>query len=66
MLAGGTVATGTPEERVPTADGPPAPVRRRVAGFRFGVGAITAGLAGFLLLRWFETLSRRYASLERS
>jgi ABC-2 type transport system permease protein len=24
------------------------------------------GLAGFLLLRWFETLSRRYASLERS
>src|SRR5919197_1764279 len=29
------------------------------------VGAIY-GLAGFLLLRWFETLSRRYASLERS
>ena len=24
------------------------------------------GAAGFLLLRWFETLSRRYASLERS
>jgi ABC-2 type transport system permease protein len=24
------------------------------------------GVAGFLLLRWFETLSRRYASLERS
>jgi len=29
------------------------------------VGAVY-GLAGFLLLRWFETLSRRYASLERS
>ena len=51
MLAGGTVATGTPEERVPTADGRPALVRRRVDGFRLGVGAITAGLAGFLLLR---------------
>jgi len=24
------------------------------------------GVAGFLLLRWFETLSRRHASLERS
>ena len=29
------------------------------------VGAIYA-LAGYALLRWFETLSRRYASLERS
>src|SRR4051794_23957705 len=29
------------------------------------VGAIY-GVAGFLLLRWFETLSRRHASLERS
>jgi ABC-2 type transport system permease protein len=29
------------------------------------VGAIY-GIAGYLLLRWFETLSRRYASLERS
>jgi hypothetical protein len=24
------------------------------------------GIAGYLLLRWFETLSRRHASLERS
>ena len=29
------------------------------------VGAV-CGIAGYLLLRWFETLSRRYASLERS
>jgi hypothetical protein len=51
MLAGSTVATGTPEHGVPTEDGRLAPVRRRVDGFRLGVGAITAGLAGFLLLR---------------
>ncbi|MGH3036128.1 MAG: glycosyltransferase family 39 protein, partial [Gaiellaceae bacterium] len=36
---------------MPTEDGRLAPVRRRVDGFRLGVGAITAGLAGFLLLR---------------
>ena len=51
MLAGGTVATGTPEHGVPAGDGRLAPVRRRVDTFRLGVGAITAGLAGFLLLR---------------
>jgi mannosyltransferase len=51
MLAGSTVATGTPEERVPTVDGRLDPVRRRVDGFRLGVGAIAAGLAAFLLLR---------------
>jgi hypothetical protein len=51
MLAGSTVATGTPEQRVPTAEGRLAAVTRRVDGFRVGVGAITAGLAAFLLLR---------------
>ena len=51
MLAGSTVATGTPEERVPTPDGRLDPVRRGVDGFRLGVGAIAAGLAAFLLLR---------------
>ena len=51
MLAGSTVATGTPEHGVPTRDGRLAPVRRRVDSFQLGVGAITAGLAGFLLLR---------------
>jgi ABC-type microcin C transport system duplicated ATPase subunit YejF len=29
------------------------------------VGAVY-GVAGYLLVRWFETLSRRHASLERS
>jgi hypothetical protein len=29
------------------------------------VGAIY-GIAGYALLRWFEVLSRRHASLERS
>jgi hypothetical protein len=51
MLAGSTVATGTPEERVPAGDGRLDAVRRRNDGFRLGVGAITAGLAAFLLLR---------------
>jgi hypothetical protein len=51
MLAGSTVATGTPEERVPSAEGRFAAVRRRVDGFYVGVGAITAGLGAFLLLR---------------
>ena len=51
MLAGSTVATGTREEGVPTADGRLAAVTRRVDGFDLGVGAITAGLAAFLLLR---------------
>jgi hypothetical protein len=51
MLAGSTVATGTPEERVPRAEGRFAAVRRRVDGFYLGVGAITAGLGAFLLLR---------------
>ena len=51
MLAGRTVATGTREERVPTADGRLAAAARHVDGFRIGVGAITAGLAAFLLLR---------------
>jgi hypothetical protein len=36
---------------VPTAAGRLAAVTRRVYGFRVGVGAITAGLAAFLLLR---------------
>jgi ABC-2 type transport system permease protein len=36
-----------------------------LVGAELLVGAIY-GVAGFLLLRWFETLSRRYASLERS
>jgi hypothetical protein len=51
MLAGSTVATGTPEGGVPAAQGRLEAVRRRVDGFRLGVGAITAGLAAFLLLR---------------
>jgi hypothetical protein len=51
MLAGSTVATGTPEERVPRAEGRFPAVRRRVDGFYLGVGAITAGLGAFLLLR---------------
>jgi Dolichyl-phosphate-mannose-protein mannosyltransferase len=51
MLAGSTVATGTPEERVPGAEGRFAAARRRVDGFYVGVGAITAGLGAFLLLR---------------
>jgi ABC-2 type transport system permease protein len=36
-----------------------------LVGAELLVGAIY-GVAGFLLLRWFETLSRRHASLERS
>ena len=36
-----------------------------LVGAELLVGAIY-GVTGFLLLRWFETLSRRYASLERS
>ena len=51
MLAGSAVATGTPEERVPASDARLDTVRRRNDGFRLGVGAITAGLAAFLLLR---------------
>jgi dolichyl-phosphate-mannose-protein mannosyltransferase len=51
MLAGDAVATGTPEQGVPTAGGSLAAVRRRVDFYRTGVGAITAGLAAFLLLR---------------
>lgn len=51
MLAAGTVATGTREEGVPSEAGVLAAVRRTVDGFRLSVGAITAGLAAFLLLR---------------
>ena len=36
-----------------------------LVGAELLVGAIY-GVAGFLLLRWFETISRRHASLERS
>jgi ABC-2 type transport system permease protein len=38
---------------------------RGLIGAELLVGAIY-GVAGYLLLRWFETLSRRHASLERS
>ena len=38
---------------------------RGLLGAELLVGAIY-GVAGYLLLRWFETLSRRHASLERS
>jgi len=38
---------------------------RGLIGAELLIGLIY-GVAGFLLLRWFETLSRRYASLERS
>ncbi|MGZ4256416.1 MAG: ABC transporter permease [Gaiellaceae bacterium] len=38
---------------------------RGLIGAELLIGAIY-GVAGYLLLRWFETLSRRYASLERS
>jgi hypothetical protein len=51
MLAGSAVATGTPDQGVPTAGRRPAAVRRRVDGYRAGVGAITAALGAFLLLR---------------
>lgn len=51
MLAAGTVATGTRDERVPSARRPLLAARRRVDGFRLAVGAITASLAAFLLLR---------------
>ena len=42
-------------------------VRRRadLRGAELVVGAIY-GIAGYALLRWFEVLSRRHASLERS
>jgi ABC-2 type transport system permease protein len=36
-----------------------------LVGAELLVGAVY-GVAGFLLLRWFETISRRHASLERS
>ena len=51
MLAAGTVATGTREDGVPTARGPLLAARRSIDGFRLAVGAITASLAAFLLLR---------------
>jgi len=38
---------------------------RGLIGAELLVGAVY-GVAGYLLLRWFETLSRRHASLERS
>jgi ABC-2 type transport system permease protein len=37
----------------------------RLLGAEVLVGAIY-GVAGYALLRWFEVLSRRYATLERS
>jgi len=36
-----------------------------LVGAELGVGAVY-GLAGYGLLRWFETQSRRHATLERS
>lgn len=51
MLAGSTVATGTRAEGVPTDGGASAAVRWSPDGFRAGVGAVTAALAAFLLLR---------------
>ena len=51
MLAVGTVATGTREEGVPAEPVALTALRGSLDGFRLAVGAITAGLGAFLLLR---------------
>jgi ABC-2 type transport system permease protein len=47
------------------ADGAPLGDVKGLLGAELLIGVIY-GVAGYLLLRWFETLSRRHASLERS
>ena len=65
-----TAAQGMPfthaiEAARQVADGASLSDVRGLIGAELLVGAIY-GVAGYLLVRWFETLSRRHASLERS